>query len=386
MEYRRIYAKIDLDALEHNFSQIRSKLHENVELMPIIKADAYGHGSVEIAKFLEGKCSRFGVATVEEAVELRHAGITAPLLLLGYTSPMEYRISLKHNVSITIFNLDEAKLLSKTAAEMGKTAVVHIAVDTGMSRIGFGVSEKAADKAAEIFSLEGIRVEGIFSHFATADEADKTFAHRQKEQFDKFVSMLDERGCKAEIYHLSNSAGIMELDGVQYNMVRAGIILYGHYPSEDVAKEELPLRPVMELVTHVSHVKTVPEGCGISYGHTFITDKKTRVATIPVGYADGYPRALSNKGRVIIHGTSCPILGRICMDQMMVDVSDVPDVCVGDEVTLVGTDGGETITVEELSEGASSFNYEFVCNIGRRIPRAYFRNGEHVKTVSYLVY
>ncbi len=386
MEYRRIYAKIDLDALEHNFSLIKSKLPDGTRLMPIIKADAYGHGAVEVAKFLEGRCSAFGLAVLDEAIELRHAGITTPMLLLGYTAPEQYGIAIENNVSLTVFDLYDARILDSVAAKLGKKAKVHIAVDTGMSRIGFQVTEGDADDAAKIFELEHIEVKGIFSHFSTADEADKTYAQGQKELFDRFVRMMRARGCTAEILHMNNSAGIMEMSDTHYDMVRAGIILYGLYPSDEVNKEDFPLRPVMELITHISHIKTLPAGRGISYGRTYVTDKETRVATIPVGYADGYPRALSGKGHVLIHGVPCPILGRVCMDQMMVDISELPDANVGDRVVLFGTDNGHHLSVEEVAELAYSFNYEFVCNIGRRVPKAYFKNGEHIKTVSYLEY
>ncbi len=386
MEYRRIFAKIDLDALAHNLSLIKNKLPDGVAIMPIIKADAYGHGSVEVARFLEDKCDCFGVAVLDEAVELRRAGITTPILLLGYTDPAQYSMAIESDVSLTVFSYSDAHILNTTAANLHKKAKVHIAVDTGMSRIGFQVTDEDADEAARIFRLDNIDVEGIFTHYATADETDKTYATAQKEQFDKFLEMMCARGCETKTIHMNNSAGIMEMGDSFYNMVRAGIILYGLYPSDEVSKASFPLRPVMELITHISHIKTLPAGRGISYGRTFITDRDTRVATIPVGYADGYPRSLSGKGYVLIGGVSCPILGRICMDQMMVDVTALPDAKVGDKVVLFGSDGDACISVEEIAELASSFNYEFVCNIGRRVPKAYFRHGEHYKTVSYLEY
>lgn len=384
MEYRRIYAKIDLDALEHNFNLIRSKIPECVGIMPIVKGDAYGHGAVEVSRFLEDKCDGFGVAVLDEAIELRHAGIESPILLLGYTSPEQYEKALEYDVTVTVFNYNDAVMLNGTAEKCGRTAHIHIAVDTGMSRIGFQVTESDADEAARIFALPRVKVDGIFSHYATADEADKSFAEAQKTAFDMFIAMLRSRGCEADSLHMNNSAGIMEMTDSDFSAVRPGIILYGLYPSEEVDKSAFPLRPVMELITHISHVKTVPAGCGISYGRTYVTDKETRVATIPVGYADGYTRALSNKGKVLIGGVLCPIIGRICMDQMMVDVTKLPDTKVGDKVVLFGKYGDGFLSVEEVAEGAYSFNYEFVCTIGRRVPKAYFRNGVHVKTVSYL--
>lgn len=385
MEYRRVYAKIDLDALDHNVSLIEKKLPEGTKIMPIIKADAYGHGAVEFARFLHDRAAYFGVAALDEAIELRAAGIDTPILILGYTSPELFDDAVKYDITLAIFHSGDAVLLDRAAEAQGKCAKVHIAVDTGMSRIGYQVTDGSADDAARIAALRNIDVEGMFSHFATADEVDKTEAEHQHERFDKFRTMLAERGVKPRLVHLDNSAGIMEMKDSFYDMARAGIILYGLYPSEEVVKESFPLRPVMSLVSHISHVKILPPERGISYGRTYITDHEIRVATIPVGYADGYPRALSGIGRVLICGRSCPILGRVCMDQMMVDVTELPDVSAGETVTLVGRDGDEVITVEELAAPANSFNYEFVCGIGRRVPRAYFRHGEHVKTVSYLV-
>jgi len=384
MDYRRVYAKIDLSALEFNISQIKAKISENTAIMAVIKANAYGHGAVEFARFLDGFADYYGVATVDEAIELRNAGVDKPILLLGYTSPSEFDAALLHDITVTVFSLSDALIFDTNAEKLGKTVKVHVAVDTGMSRIGFQVTEEDAEKASKIFELEHIDVEGVFSHFATADESDKTFAYGQKERFERFLSMLASYNCYPKIRHLNNSAGIMEISGSDFEMVRAGIMLYGLYPSEEMDKQAFSLRPVMELISHISHVKTLPKGRGISYGLTHTTDKETTVATIPVGYADGYPRALSNKGRVLINGVSCPILGRVCMDQMMVDVTSVPDASVGDEVVLLGKSGDNVITAEELSLPAASFNYEFVCGIGHRVPRAYFKDGKHVKTVSYL--
>lgn len=384
MEYRRIYAKIDLDALEHNFDLIKSKIPDGVSLLSVIKADAYGHGAVEIAKELEGKCDYFGVAVLEEALELRRAGITSPILILSHIFPEQFDEAVTNSVSVTVSSYADALALNSAAKKCGKTAVVHIAVDTGMSRIGFQVNEHDANEAARIFSLNNICVEGIFSHYATSDEADKSSAVQQKRLFDRFIVLLKNCGCEAKLIHINNSAGIMEMADSSYGMVRAGIVLYGLYPSEEVIKENFPIRPVMELISHVSHIKTLPAGTGISYGRTFVTKRETRVATIPIGYADGYPRALSNKGKVLIGGVPCPIIGRICMDQMMVDVTDIPNVKVGDTVVLFGCDRDSFLSVDEIANAAYSFNYEFVCNISRRVPKVYFRGGKNIKTVSYL--
>lgn len=386
MEYRRIYARIDLDALENNLNSIEAALPGGVGLMPVVKADAYGHGAAEIARFLGTRGAYFGVADMGEAAELRNAGVTKPILILGYTSPELYGEAVARDITLTVFGYGDAVKLDRAAASVGKTAKVHVAIDTGMSRIGFQATDASADEVLRISELPCIDVEGLFSHYATADEADKSGAKAQRLCFEEFIEKLRARSIRPRLIHMNNSAGIIELNGSFYDMARAGIILYGLYPSEYVARDKLSLMPVMELITHISHIKTLPEGRGISYGHTYVTEREMRIATIPVGYADGYPRALSGKGHVLISGVRCPILGRICMDQMMADVSALPDVGVGDKVVLFGTDGDQSISVEELAALSGSFNYEFVCNIGRRVPRAYFRHGEHLKTVSYLEY
>ena len=386
MEYQRVYAKIDLDAISHNIALVKRKIPDGTKLMLVIKADAYGHGAVAIARKFEGEADYFGVAEMNEALELRCAGIRKPILILGYTSPFLFEKALKNGITLTMFQYENIEALSATAQRLGIEARIHFAVDTGMSRIGFGVSEREADLAARAAKLPLIRVEGIFSHFAMADATDKTSAEQQRELFERFLAMLTARGVSAPIRHLDNSAGILSFEN-GYEMVREGIILYGLYPSEEVCSQVgdfYDFRPAMELITHISHIKTLDAHHGISYGHTYITEKPLRVATVPVGYADGYPRALSNRGEVLIHGKRCPVLGRICMDQMMVDITDVPDARPEDSVVLIGKDGGEVISVEEVADAAYSFNYEFVCGIARRIPRVYIRGGEVVLQNLYL--
>ena len=386
MEYHRIYAKIDLDAIEHNIDLVKDKIGKETKLLLVIKADAYGHGSVELAKTFSEKADYFAVAEMNEAVELRHAGIKKPILILGYTSPNLFKMALENDITLTMFQPEAIEKLSKEAVNAEKTAKIHFAVDTGMSRIGFSITENSADEAAKAAKLPGIFVEGIFSHFATADGVDKRPSMEQREKYDKFIAMLKDRNVEIPIKHINNSAGILEFDKY-YDMAREGIILYGLYPSKEVEEElgeRFKLRPAMELITHISHIKELEANRGISYGFTYVTDHKMRVATIPVGYADGYPRALSNKGEVLIHGKRCKILGRVCMDQMMVDISDVPEAKIEDKVVLVGKDQNEFIPAEELADAAYSFNYEFVCGIARRVPRVYFKNGEYVNTKLHL--
>jgi len=371
--YFRTEAQINLDAIEYNFNNTRKKLPEGVRLLGVIKADAYGHGAAQIGRFLDGKCDFFGVACVDEALELKNAGIKTPILILGYVSPFEFEEVVKNDIRIPIFHYEDALALSEEAKKQGKTARFHFCVDTGMSRIGFQVNEEAANICEEIIKLENLEAEGLFSHFATADESDLSKALAQKERFDKFISLLEERGIDIPIKHINNSAGIMNFDKC-YDMCRMGIILYGLYPSHEVDESLLGIKPAMRWITHISHIKALEAGREISYGGTFKTDKETLVATIPVGYADGYPRCLSNKGRVLINGREAKILGRVCMDQFMVDISEIPDAKIGDEVVLVG-DG---LSMEEVSEAAYSFNYELPCRISRRIPRTFFKNGELV--------
>lgn len=382
--YQRTYAKIDLDAIEYNIDNVLKKLGNKSKLLAVIKADAYGHGAVEIGKLLEDKCDFFGVACVEEAVELIKAGIKIPVLVLGYVSAELYDVVVRYSIRIPVFSYESAKALSKESLRQQKTTPFHFCIDTGMSRIGFQTTEESADICKKITQLPNIEAEGIFSHFATADESDLTKAKAQRERFKNFISMLSERAVEIPIKHLNNSAGIMVFDEY-FDMVRTGIITYGLYPSDEVDKSLLDIRPAMEWKTHISHIKTLEKGREISYGGTYTVEKPSVIATIPVGYADGYPRCLSNKGRVIVRGQYANIVGRVCMDQFMIDVTDIPDVSLDDEVTLVGKDGDAFLSMEEVSNMAHSFNYELPCRVARRVPRVYIKNGETVKTVNYIL-
>ena len=373
--------RIDLDAVSRNFDAVARKA--GVPVMAVIKADAYGHGAIPIARLLEGRAAFFGVSSILEALELRHAGLQTPILVLGHTPVQAFSTAIQENIRPTIYRREDAVALSDAAQTLGLTARFHLAVDTGMSRIGFQVTEADADLCARIASLPFLHAEGIFSHFATADSADLTRAGAQADRFDRFCDMLRQRGITIPIRHLNNSAGIMNFDR-HYEMVRSGIVTYGLYPSDEVSPDLLQLEPALSWLSRVTHVKTLPAGREISYGGTFTTTRPTTVATIPVGYADGYRRNLSGKFHVLIRGRKAPILGRICMDQMMVDVTGIPDVSVNDQVVLVGRFGKEIITMEEISAAADSFNYEFVSGISRRVPRIYSSGGKTVHTVHYL--
>ena len=382
MDFDNTWVKIDLSAIEANIDAVAAKA--NVPVMAVIKADAYGHGAVPIARLLEKKCAFFGVSSMLEAMELRSAGIQLPILILGATPDSAYPLAVREDIRPAIFTWESACALSRAAVAQGRTARFHFAVDTGMSRIGFQVTEEDADLCARIADLPGLFCEGLFSHFATADETDLTRARAQAERFAVFDAMLKARGLEIPIRHLDNSAGVMNFSQ-HYDMVRSGIVTYGLYPSDEVDPGDLPLRPALSWFSRVTHVKTLPPGREISYGGTFVTTRDTRVATVAVGYADGYRRSLSGKFHVLIRGRKAPILGRVCMDQLMVDVTDIPAAAAGDTVTLAGRDGEEHITIEELAAAAGSFNYETVCGISRRVPRVYLKDGQCVGSVHYLL-
>ena len=375
----RTYLKIDLNKLEHNFNCVRNKLPNNIKILGVIKANAYGHGAVEIGKFLDGKCDFFGVACIEEAVELKKAEIKTPILILGRVFPFDIETAVKYDVRIPIFSYDDAVALSNEAVKQGKNMPFHFCIDTGMSRIGFQVSEESADICKSITELPNIFAEGLFSHFATADEKDLSKAVEQRNKYKEFCKMLNDREIEIPIKHLNNSAGIMNFDEY-FDMCRMGIITYGLYPSDEVDKDILDLEPIMSWNAKISHIKELEPNREISYGGTFKTDRVTKVATVPVGYADGFPRCLSNKGKVIINGKYAKILGRVCMDQFMVDVSDI-DCNINDEVVLFGTQKNAHISLEELSNSAYSFNYELPCRIPVRVNRVYVYNDEVVEDV-----
>lgn len=380
--YSRVYAEIDLDAVLSNMEAMRGNISEHTQIMAVIKADGYGHGAVKIAEAIDALEYLYGyaVATVEEGLILRNHGITKPILILGYAFPEQYEAMIRAEIRPTVFTEAMAEELSAAAKKMGMDCKIHFAVDTGMGRIGYQVTEEAADEMARLAKLPHIMVEGIFTHFARADETDKTPTFRQIEMFERMVVMLKERGISIPIHHCSNSAGIVEVPEANMDLVRAGITLYGLWPSEEVDRTKINIKPALSLITHVAYVKELEAGRAISYGGTYVTAEKRKIATIPVGYADGYARSLSNKGDVLIHGKRAPIRGRICMDQFMVDVTDIPDVKNGDEVILIGSDGSETITIEELGRISGRFNYEFVCDLGKRIPRVFVHKGKVIGT------
>ncbi len=382
INFDNTYVKIDLDVIAANFDAVAKKA--GVPVMAIVKADAYGHGAVQVARHLESRCAFFGVSSMLEALELRQNGIRTPILILGHTPASAFPVAIREGIRPAIFHYEDAVALSGEAVRQGVTAPFHFAVDTGMSRVGFQATREEAQVCARIAGLPNLRAEGLFSHFATADCADLSKARQQAALFDAFDGWLREQGVEIPLRHMDNSAGVMNFD-FHYDLVRSGIVTYGLYPSGEVDPARLALTPALSWHSRVTHVKTLPAGREISYGGTYVTERDTVVATVPVGYADGYRRSLSGKFYVLIHGKKAPILGRVCMDQMMVDVTDIPGVALNDRVVLVGSDGDETITMEQIAQAAGSFNYEFVCGISRRVPRLYRQGGHTTHSVHYLL-
>ena len=378
MAVNRVRADIDLDAVLYNMESMHKKLKPGTKIAAVVKADAYGHGAVEISRVLENLPYLWGyaVATNNEAMQLVEAGRKKPIIILGLSFPEQFEEIVENDLRPAVCTYETAQALSDIAAEKNKVCRIHIKVDKGMSRIGFQVTLESADTVARISKLPNIMIEGIFTHFARADESSKAPAYEQFKQFEKMIAMVEEKGVQIPLKHCSNSAGIVEIPECNMDMVRAGITLYGLWPSEEVDKTKISLKPVMSLRSRVAYVKELLPGRQISYGGTFTVKKKMTVATVPVGYGDGYARGLSNKGWVLIKGQKAPICGRVCMDQCMVDVTDIPGVKIGDTVTLLGKDADEEITMEQLGELSGRFNYEFACLITPRVPRIYHENND----------
>ena len=381
--YGRVYETGNLDALRHNMEAMRGNLRPGTKMLGVVKADGYGTGAVFAARAIDPYVWGYGVATAEEGISLRKNGIEKPVLILGAVPLQDFGKIVEYGLRCALFQLEKAKLLSELAKGAGKRAVVHLAVDTGMGRIGFPVTEGAALEAVQICALPHLEAEGLFTHFAKADEREKEATDRQIERFQTFVSLLLAQGISLPLLHCSNSAGILDLQRANFDMVRAGISIYGIYPSGEVDKDNVKLKPVAELKSFLTYVKTISPGMSISYGGTFTAEREMTVATVPVGYADGYLRNLSEKGEVLIRGRRAKILGRVCMDQFMADVTDIEGVREGDEAVLIGKQGDEEITVEEIAERAGGFPYEILCGIAKRVPRVYLEAGRIIGTKDY---
>lgn len=384
---KRTWAEVDLDAIAHNMREIRRITDKNAQIMAVVKADAYGHGFLETAKtLLENGADRLAVAVLQEGKQLRSRGVDVPILILGASAPEDADDLINFDITPNVFDLEFAKALSYAAEKKEKVTKVHIKVDTGMSRIGFvaddGDNKEIVNEILKVARLPYIEIEGIFSHFATSDETDGAYTRLQFKRFMSVVNALEERGLKIPIKHICNSAGIMMYPEMHLDMVRPGVILYGMYPSNEVDKSRLDLIPAMTLKSRITLVKKVGAGRGVSYGKEYITDKPTKIATVPIGYADGYLRKTAKEGRMLVHGVKVPIIGRICMDQCMIDVTNVHNIDKGDEVIIFGREG---VTIDDLAGWLDTINYEIACVIGKRIPRIYTRNGKAVKVLNYLL-
>ena len=379
-KYYRVYAEINLDAIVKNVDNLMALTKENTGALAVVKADGYGHGDVAVAKAVAQKVTGYAVATLDEAVNLRENGVKKPILVLGYVDPYEFDILVSYEITATVFDVETAQLLADAAREQKKQAHCHIKVDTGMRRIGLEPDENGIAIVKQITALKELSADGIFTHFAASDETDKTSAEHQFKLFTDFTGRLEKEGIHFTYRHCANSAAVIDMPQVDLDMVRLGIAMYGMYPSDEVKKEKVELFPALDLKSHITMVKEIPAGEKVSYGGTFTTTRTTKLATVSVGYGDGYPRALSSKGYVLVRGQKAPIVGRVCMDQMMVDVTDIENVTRADIVTLIGKDGDAEITVEEIAALAGTFNYEFVCDLGKRIPRSYYLNGEYIGT------
>lgn len=377
-KYDRIKAVVSLDAVAHNFGEMKKNIAKGTKIIAVIKADGYGHGAEAIARLVHGYSYIWGfaVATAEEALQLRAFGVTKPILILGIVFEEYFPDMVEQEIRLTVSEYSMAEQLSEEAVRQEKTVHIHIGLDTGMSRIGFADTEESVQEIKKITELPNVEVEGLFTHFARADETDISSAEKQLERYVAFERLLYKNGIRIPMKHCSNSAGIIRMPKANMDAVRAGITIYGIYPSTEVERDIVKLLPVMELKSHVSYVKELKAGTSVSYGGTFTAQKNMKVATIPAGYADGYPRSLSNKGWVLIHGKKAPVIGRICMDQFMVDVTEIPEVQTGDEVTLAGKDGDEVLSLETLGDLSGRFSYEFACDIGKRVPRIYIKNGK----------
>ena len=377
-KFERVKAVVSLDAIAHNFAEMKKNIAKGTKIVAVIKADGYGHGAEAIARLIEDYdyIWGFAVATPEEALQLRTFGVKKPILILGIVFEEYFTEMIAKEIRLTVCTYEMAQKLSEEAQRQGRDVHIHIGLDTGMSRIGFADRQESVEEIKKISQLPNLKIEGMFTHFARADETDRSPAIDQLNRYLNFAKLLEDAGIQIPMKHCSNSAGIIRVPEANLNAVRAGITIYGIYPSNEVERDIVKLIPAMELKSHISYIKTVEPGAAFSYGGTFTAKKEMKVATIPVGYADGYPRSLSNKGWVRIHGKKAPILGRVCMDQFMVDITKIPDAKAGDEVTLIGKDGKEFISIEKFGDLSGRFSYEFACDISKRVPRVYIKDGK----------
>ena len=385
-EIRQVWAEINLDNLAYNIKQVKKHTKKDTLITAVIKANGYGHGSKKIARtLLENGADRIAVAILDEAIELRKENIQDSLMILGSTPQVQYEKLIEYNLIQTIYSYEDAKALSDKAVELDEIATIHVKIDSGMGRLGFLPNQRSIEDIVGIWKLPNLYLEGIYTHFASADEVDKSHTRGQFKKYMDLVNRLEENGVNIKIKHVSNSASIIDLPEYNLDMVRAGIILYGLYPSNDVNKDAIKLKPVMTLKTRISNLKTVDKGVGISYGQIFKTEKASKIATLPIGYADGYTRILTGKGQVFVNGQRAKVVGKICMDQCMIDVTHIENVNIGDEIVIFGYGKDEYPSVDEIAEKIGTINYEVVCMVGRRVPRLYMLNGEIISMENYLL-
>lgn len=376
------WAEINLDNIKFNFNNIKNLLNEDTKICGVVKANAYGHGSIEVSKLLQReKVDYFAVARLEEAIELRQNDIVLPILCLGYIPEESIEIAIKNDIAITVYSFDVAKYISQKAKDLEKIATIHAKIDTGMSRIGFKPYKASAEEIVSIGKLDNVNLEGVYTHFATADEVDKGFTYNQVDKFKFIVGLIEGLGFKIPIKHASNSAAIMDFKDLNLDMVRAGIILYGHYPSDEVIKENIELKSAMKLKTRIAHIKELDSDVGISYGQKYRTTNKEVIATIPIGYADGFTR-LQNNPKVCIKGEMFDVVGRICMDQCMVKIDKDIDIKIGDEVIIFGENSA---TVENIASDLGTINYEVLCMVSRRVDRVYMERNAILQVSNYLI-
>lgn len=386
MNTRPVWALINLDHLIHNIKEIKKSLSPSACLSGVIKADGYGHGAIMIARtILANGVDRLAVATLSEALELRKHHIKAPILILGYTPGFQANDIIEHDIIQTVLSYEQAEALSYAAEGLDRQAKIHIKIDTGMSRLGFDANNQAIGDILKISQLPNIEIEGIFSHFALADAENPKFTDVQNEKFKNFVSKLESQGLEIPIKHISNSAAILNNPEYHYDMVRAGLLMYGLYPSEFVSHKKMDLKPVMSLKATISQTRSLEKGKGISYGHSFVTKRDSIIGTIPIGYADGYSRLLSNKIYVGVKGQAARVVGNICMDQCMIDLTDIEKMDVGDEVFLFGDGNHGEPSVDEIANVLGTINYEILCILSKRVPRAYIKNNEVIRIRDYLL-
>lgn len=388
---KRTWAEVNIDNIKHNFNEIKKKLNPKTKLLCVLKADAYGHGAEFLVKEYEKLgADFFGVSNLDEAMQLRKAGSKKPILIFGYTPSECADILANNNISQAVFSLEYAKKLQSECKSKGVKVKAHIKIDTGMSRIGFFAQneesrKKSVNEILEINNMPEIEIEGMFTHFSVADDItnNKDYTLSQINNFKSIIGDLEANGLHIPLKHCCNSGGMINFPDMQLDMVRAGVILYGLYPSEEIIGK-IDLKPAMSLKTVVSQVKTIPKGTSVSYGRTFVSDKEIKVASVAIGYADGYSIKFSNNSEMLVHGKRAKILGRVCMDQLMLDVSDIENVSEGDEVIVFGSDGQNNISVDELAKNIGTINYEIVCLIGKRVPRIYLESGNIIGSVSYI--